>query len=279
MAERTWFGGTGAFGDPNGWSPAGAPLPGDVARIDAGTCVAAHASLGGVAIALQGADAGRHGTLSLDDTLVGNIALGHPVAGDAGGVATITVAHLATFAGNVVGDAAGNALTIALADGAVVVNGGTIEETARGRLDVTGGHGVLVNDGLIHVDAGITIDAAVLGRGTVELGTPLAAAPSSATLDGFVGPRQTFAFAGTDAQLEIARAREFYGAIVGFGAGDSIRLDGVAAGAASYQNGALTLFDGHAPVVSLRLDGSHATRDFTVAHNGGNTFITIAASG
>lgn len=290
MANKTWFGGSGSFATAADWTPAGVPQAGDLAFIGTGAVGATGLDLTGVTIHLGHYQPTGAPTLTLRHTTVGDIQLGNdaPVP-DAGGAQHIVIAKTASIAGLVAPsfELQGTA-GIALNQGARLINAGTITTAGAGLssvIAVTGGaYAQVVNDGLVQVEAGrVSIDVGVVGTGTMELlgaGNGLEI-NSVLALGGTVGNAQTVAFGAAPAspatnELQLADPAGFHATITGFAGSDRIELVGVDATSTAFAGGVLRVSDAGGAIARLHFAGSYGASDFTLTHDGGNSFIGLA---
>ena len=290
MTTHTWFGGTGHFTTAGNWSPQGVPGTGDTAIINAGTSEITNADIRGVDLSLGG-NLAQHTVLDVSDALIGDLVgtHGNLPTPTGPGYQTIDVSRIAVFTGDVtLTGALLDDMTINVAAGSLLLNTGTISgsSTQSLGLDITGGHGALVNQGLIRLDPGfdanMTIDPAVIGAGSIDVG----GLSATAEFGGFVGPEQTVRLGVTanptpvgsftpDLLLKIDVAREFLATIAKFLPGETIELANTTATSQDFSNGVLTVANGHVPVAHLRFAGSYARNDFTLTENGSNAFIGL----
>jgi hypothetical protein len=135
----------------------------------------------------------------------------------------------------------------------------------------------LTNDGTLKetgADA-LTVSGALTGSGVITLD------PTTLTLNGSVAAGQVISFTGSGDVLNLGDPSQFYGTIVGFGAGDTINLTGIGAGSVTgevFANGVLSLetTQGTDEVTF----GSDSGNIFTVASDGaGGTDLTEQTSG
>ncbi|CAH2599807.1 conserved protein of unknown function [Rhodovastum atsumiense] len=164
------------------------------------------------------------------------------------------------------------------AAGGQFTNRGTITSGRMGDITVhaaaTGAR--LANNGVIDVGGHATIDASVIGTGTIRFqqATPLHGfvATPNLTTTGAVGSGQTIRFLGGD-DLRIGNLRDFHGLISGFSATsvfhaqDHIDLLGHNITAARFANGVLTLTENGATAGRLRFAGSYAADAFQLTHS------------
>lgn len=210
-------------------------------------------------ITARGQDAGvvlNGGTLIAKAGLIGGGAQGQAVRfGAAAG--TLTVCPGAAFHGAI-------AANPAAAD--VLQLSGTAPGTLSG---FTGFSAITENTGAHWVLSG-----SIAGAGTLTVGShaalQIAGAASIATI--------AFA-AGGGGALTLAAPTQVSSAFQGFGPGDSITLDGIAARALAYQHGTLTLFGaGHQPVDTLLFQGNYTAADFALVSVQGGTEIVYHAA-
>jgi hypothetical protein len=178
---------------------------------------------------------------------------------------------------NTYGEAEATSTTIGV-QGAVYMEAGTLDTTAltvsgkivgigtvaiddgNGSVILDGG-GILAEYGTLEIDGGIGGSGAV----TVQSNTVL-------QLDQGVVSGQAISFSGGEVILKAPT--QVQGTFAGFGAGDTILASGIVANTPSFTGGALTLFNGATPVLTLNVSGSFTSSNFALAQTGGGTAIT-----
>ncbi len=172
-------------------------------------------------------------------------------------------------------DATGtNALIVDTGSNAIV-NSGTLEATGSGGLVV---NSAIQNSGNIWADGGnVTVNGAVTGNGTATIS-------GSSTLEfGAASAESTSFAAGATGTLKLDQAEGFSGTVAGFGAGDTLDLTDIAAGAnltIGYTanvvgtGGTLSVSDG-THNASIALLGQFAAAGFQVGSDaGGGAMVT-----
>lgn len=135
--------------------------------------------------------------------------------------------------------------------------------------------GAVLNSGTIDIAGGtsLTFASALTGAGLVIDD------PSDMVFDGSVAASQTISLAGTGNTIELGDATQFNGTITGFGAGDTLIIDGFTAASASYAAGTLVLdgSSGTSPeALTLDLAGGFTSAEFTLSSNtSGGTDVVL----
>jgi hypothetical protein len=299
MADKTWFGGTGAFGTASDWSPSGVPVAGDRITLGTGTLEVSDLNLIDIPMTM-GSYYGA--TLDLENSILGDVALvtAPTPTGQIVGHHTFDISGFSVFAGTISTNPSGfsgggefsDDTTINIDRGSTLLNIGNIELTPQEGvvLDINGDCGSkLVNDGLIEAESGpdatVKISTDVLGFGTIAfgVGAPSPHSTQSGTLEftGRVGTNQTVEFSAaspamaSDLLLQIDIAHAFKGTIANFTNTDTISLQNTTVTSDHFSHGVLTLDDGSHAVAHLHFAGSYTTSDFTTAVVGGDTLIKL----
>jgi hypothetical protein len=120
--------------------------------------------------------------------------------------------------------------------------------------------GVVTNNGVIVLDPSTMTVASLLGSGTVTI-----AAGSTLEVTGSIASGETIVFAGGESELHLDDPAEVQGSVTGFGAYDTIDLQGVdpgsvvdSGGTVSFAGGSFPLA-GVAPIVATSADGTSLT--------------------
>jgi hypothetical protein len=124
--------------------------------------------------------------------------------------------------------------------------------------------------------AGLTIDGAVSGAGTIAFGG------GGLVLDGRVAAGQNLAFGGSGETLELGDASSFSGTVENFAAGDTIDLTGVARNlvtGVSFSAGVLTVSEAFASyTITFANPGSFVGETFKAFADHGGTGITLSGA-
>ena len=301
MVQRSWNGGIGLFTDFTGWTPMGAPSPGDTLDISAGTVVAVHQHLSDETIQLTGPVSGppelviAGTTIGQDTSITTSVIpqLGPPLPGSgiiqAWGVNT-NLGSIAVL-GSVDLQPRPASMAININFG-LFQNRGTIATNNFGNLDITGsGHlGALQNNGEVDVSGHVRITAATLGHGNFQFGTAAnlhgSFIPMTLEFGAFVGGGQSIDFSPFS-QLQIDDLKDFHATINDFDIRslpffevESIVLKGVEVTSIDYNggpsSGVLTLKTGDTVDGRLSFSGAHTTSSFQVSVVMGDTHLSVA---
>ncbi len=120
--------------------------------------------------------------------------------------------------------------------------------------------GAVVNDSTITDTGQMLFQNALLGHGTLALGTDAAARLFAGSSTG-----QTVDFTGVGIDLELHTPQNFLGKIAGFGSNDAIDLRVTAADSLSYSGGTLTVTEGASIVGDLKFAGSYSANNFALS--------------
>lgn len=124
------------------------------------------------------------------------------------------------------------------------------------------------NNGIIYDTAGLLDIDALTGSGTL-------AVQNGATLELAVATSESVVFSGSNATVILGTPLVYNGTLSGFGLGDSLVLDGIAANSATIVGGnTLLVMDGGTTVDTLTLSGNYSTASFAVAMSGTNAVVT-----
>lgn len=288
MTTRTWSGTTGNFTDAGSWSPAGVPVSGDTAVINAGT-VALASSPSGVTIQLnETAGEAAATTLALNGvTLDGSVAI---VANDMNNYnassPTISVAGTSTLAGT--DSFYGPKTTFTVASGSTLINAGTLNFYSSAPL--MNGGGLFENNGLVGiVNPNATsqysiINDPIAGGGTIALGPNARIEIGSSVQSG-----QTILLNGGASGNEIVQLDSvgtFQGAINGFSSSDLIAVTNTPYTGFTYtstgaNSGTLNLLNGASTIGSINFNGQYSAASFSLVYNnfgGGLSNLQISTS-
>lgn len=289
MTAYTWIGTTpGDYDAPSNWSPSsGAPTAaGDAALIGPGAQVALSGTLGAVTVALTAeTPSGTTGTpprlgladASLQDTVIettNSLAYGAdsaalPIAGTVVNAGTIAEAPPQGYGGSLVLD---------LADGATLVNAGTIAGSAFGTLAIQGSAPAsFVNNGVVAASGtSIGIDEPISGNGQIELlrGANVGShwgSQSTLVAAGAIGAGQTVSMQG--ALLRLDQPLAFQGTIdatqvlpASSGAPENtIQLPGIDATSDNVAGNVLYVYSGSALAAKIAIDPEIAGDDFALS--------------
>jgi hypothetical protein len=277
---RTWLGGgNNAASNPNDWSPAGLPQPGDTLIITQGTIVVSGNDLAGnVLSVLYPANGGPTPTIDVQNAQV-DLDAASPVP--IGGGLTINVA--------------GNDQISFLSPRPEIFTP-TFDLAANSSVTLTGDnfffiysfHGgagsELINDGTLRYNqTGSIIDTNIAGTGTIDVSR---AHDGSASLEvnGSVGSGQTFAMqtSSFSANLIVDQPEAFGGRVVvepdPYFSLASILLKGLNATSFDLTNDLLRLYDGNQSVDTLRLT-NNAGEPLTVQETGSGVMIVAGNAG
>ena len=306
MTTRSWVGGNGDWYSGSLWSTSlganGAPVPGDVALINAGTVSiigTEEASIGfpinGVQVTLGSSDALNPAVIVATDATFGQTFTlissgtaayaGLDAIGPAGSSGTILAsAANGTFSLDATSANGSQAPVFAL------LHGGLIDVTGGDDLVLTGSMitdanvtiaagSTFTNDGVDRVFGGLTFiapTATLTGTGTFEAGP-------GATLEfeSAVPATQTITF-GEAGRLNLLAPSSFDGQITSFVLSDTIDLLNIVANFATYDaaSGLLTIENSGATVAALSVQGPNSSMVLnTGTDNAGGTVITYPGSG
>ena len=298
----TWFGGSGSADSSSNWTPSdGGPNAGDTAIVRSGTAILPNdAQLNSNTLAVASATISFTGDQSLnfsipttdENSLITNVVAG--VSGaettvlDSGGIfinqgsIQADAAAGSSFTINITADGtvpgyfinynpievdAGNSMTIAVGASSEFFNAGEIEVNG-GSLFIDGTSGIA--GGYAPIGGAVVID----GGGTVETTAAYASNVSGAA------PYYAFADSTAGNTLKIDNYHSFGGNIVGFGAGDTIDLGTLIAGASqtvfNSSSGILNVENaGGTILASLLLGGGNFSGNVSVGTGAdGDTVLT-----
>ena len=241
MTTRTWLGGgDNSASNPNDWSPAGAPEPGDTLQISnpgPATMNVQDNALAGdpLLIAADGT------TVNLSDNAVANVVLGQ------GASPTINIAGVAHFA-ILPGEESG--ATVNLAANSAWIGGFSF--TYSESLTVNGPRAVFINDeaSSFGSHSGGGFNTAIAGTGSISgYGNPL-------EFGGFVSRGQTITEAGPGAIITVDHPSEYH-ALTDLLSFTELDLVGLAnADSYTLKNDLLRLYSGNHVIYTARLEVS-----------------------
>lgn len=274
MTTRTWNSSTGNFTDAGSWSPAGAPVSGDIAIINAGT-VAVSSSPDGVTIQLNEPS----GTAVATTLALNNVTLSSSVTLITNGqnaynavAPTISVTGTSAFAG--AESFYGTKATFAISAGSTLLNTGTLNFYSAGLLTIGGG--ILSNAGTIALvnPGGLAqysvFNDAVTGSGTIAMGKNARIELSSSVAAG-----QTILLndgAAGNQIVQIDQLGAFAGTINGFSSSDLLAVTNISYTNALYtsttaNSGTLSLFNGGTLQGSINFSGQYTLGSFNFTYN------------
>lgn len=274
MTTKTWNGSNGNFTDANSWSPAGVPVAGDVAVINAGT-VAVPSSPSGVTIQLVERSGGTAATtLALNGiALDASVSLVTNSQNNYNSVSpTLAVTGASSLAGT--DSFYGTKATFSIAGGSSLTNNGTMNFYSAGLFTVGGG--TLVNNGTIAIvnpaaqSQYSVLNDALTGTGTVALGRN-----ARIEIGAAVGSGQTLLLNdGTSGNevVQLDQVGTFAGRINGFSSSDLISVTNTTYTNASYtstgaNSGTLSLFNGTTLQGSIAFTGQYTLFGFSFNYN------------
>ena len=255
MARRVWIGGgNNSVYNPNDWSPAGEPQPGDGLFIPNGVANMVGGNLAGDTLIMYWQ---TFPPPPLAAAPVVNLFDGADLKAESGSIftpvhATINVFGRDTLDATIYGTSAGSAgtyLTVDIHHHAVL----------NGSFDLAGGVSSVEGSGALHnqdstvLEGSLTITPAMIGTGQTDM-------QFASTLDvgGSVSRGQAFSFEGRDASLTIEHLSRFHGTVSdqsSAGPDNKIDLLGVHADSYTLSDHVLRLFSASNEVVGrLRLD-------------------------
>jgi hypothetical protein len=166
-------------------------------------------------------------------------------------------------------DATVRASAVDVNAGAVVSGFGTLSGLGGGSNTVQ--LAAIDNDGSIVADGGdLLLYGSVTGTGTLAISSG-----ATMTVQAAVGAGQTLNFAA-NARAVLDDPRAFLGTIVGFGAGDALKLASTDATGATWSDGVLSV-ETSSRTLALRLAGNYAADAFSVRPDGfGHTDVALA---
>ena len=295
MTTKIWNGSDDQLSNGADWSPAGAPMQGDVAIVTAGT-LSTGDTLNGYEIDIAGPNVAGQPQLVISDTMLGpNEVLSLGEATGATAYATVLADGAVTNQGFIAAPGSGGTLTVGLDnsyfadsspgtrvlnyadftnDGVISATGGTIRIDALFTAPPVSGFTSFNNYGTIGAAGGGEVDLSVSVGGTGRI-----VLQGTATVDaaGIVDSGQTVQFNGdaTDPErLVLNDPGDVKAALSGLGTGDSIDVPGTVTG--TVNGAALTLTSGATTVASLDIGAGYTTADFTFASDGaGGTLIGV----
>ena len=283
MTTRTWNGTTGEFADGTGWSPSGAPQPGDTVTISAGNVLASALTLQGLGITVASNNSIAGSLVLVDSTIAANttVTASNPNKFAKGATPTLQIDGVTTNLGTI--NLTGSVIQMPIGPNSgsgsgTLVNRGAIN-LIDASLQVQPASGavtpIIENDGTITVTDpdGVyqspVIAANITGTGTITLG-------SGAALDlqQGVGSGQTLAFSsgvGGGAVLQLEQPGNFDATIAGFVSGNTITIsntpfDRSTYTSASSQSGVLSLFYQGTLEGQLHFSGVYSLSDFDLSY-------------
>lgn len=272
MTDRTWVGGdhNGSVYDPDNWSPAGRPQPGDTLNIVDGSASVRGGNVAGDALSLGyfGPAASNLPTsvapvLNVSNGAVVRVVVGASFVNDS---PTINVSGLDSV--NISGGAStllGKSVNLRVnIDHGVMVGSINTNDVAT----TIDGPGKFVNINSSFDIGTIKIDADMIGTGSTSLSF------AHLELGGSVSFGQRFAFSGPESSLTIDHPQNFHGAIVApsdpnSGFDEQVNLLGLHADSYSLGNDLLTLYAGHRVIDRIAFQSSPEA----------NTFVGQGAAG
>ncbi len=289
MTTKIWNGSADPITTAADWTPAGAPVEGDVAIIGAGS-PSATGTLDGYELDIAGKTLDGQPELVLHNATLGTfevVSLGE--ASGATAYATVVTQGGVTNNGFISAPAAGGTLTInentivgSPGSGpdpvAEFLNNGVISATS-GRIVISGEgpsiNAIFLNDGTVGVAGGgeVDLDVAVAGNGRIVLqGTATVSALESVSFN------QTVQFNGDAAdpeRLVLARPDVFEAKLRGLGTGDSIDVSRPNV-TGTVADGRLSLSTYGSPLTSFDIGAGYTTSSFTFSADGiGGTLIGV----
>ncbi len=169
----------------------------------------------------------------------------------------------------------GTAGTLTVSQGEIGSSSGVIDSSSEAAV-VLAGTGAVVNDGLIQVGGGFTINSGVTlsGFGMVQI-----VAAGTAVIDGAVAVGQAIQFNEPGEKLVIGSAASFQGTIENIVANDTIDLSGVVGDTLRYDanSNVLSVLQGSTVAAQLTLSGSYDGARFVLSSDGeGGTDIAYS---
>jgi|GEM_PF-6482260 len=165
--------------------------------------------------------------------------------------------------------------TLTLAGG--ITNTGLIQVDPNATLSLNGTYGQPVSDsGVIMTTGGLALGSGLAGaiaasgtggfliQGSTQEGSSGLVTGPSTILDLDGGTAGNVTFNGAGAMLRLQAPMAYSGTLVGFGAGDTLDIEGITADAASVNGGFLTLTSGGTPVYSVAISGNYTGATFAV---------------
>ncbi len=283
MTTETWSGGAGRFNDPNNWSPAGVPQPGDTAVVEAGTVKFRGEAVHGVVFSLQGTSSDNPVVLDLRNTWLDSD-LTEPYLGLGGPsyYTDIKVSGVVLSTGDITFSPrySPGFTTMELRHDSAFVNAGTINTGTTWDVNPSGSNTLFVNAGTVSVSNQTRVNVPVTGGGEFDVqGTPIA----GATLE--FGDRAsadvTVNLVGFNGSLVLDHPAEFLGGIhlnaANYQEEEFIGLPNDNVNSVSFADNKLSLFGADGLIAKLNVIGDYQTSEFGVSSRaGGGTEITYA---
>jgi hypothetical protein len=189
---------------------------------------------------------------------------------------SLVIGSSATIVSNDLGALA----TLAAGSGAALDLDGTLDAFSNGgTFTLADGGGTFTNDGSIIVSNGDTLNAATAidagtGNGTIDVG-----GGGVADFAGAVAGGEALVFTDTTGILTLHTPTSFAATIDNFAIGNTIDLAGIAADAATWLGGTLTISNAGGSVAALSLPGDYTDDLFNVApDNTGGSQVTVTAT-
>ena len=153
---------------------------------------------------------------------------------------------------------------------------GTIAAIASGGTFLVAGS-TFQNDGTIiagNADHLVVSSAINNGSGTIEI-----SGSAVARLTAAIGATQTLVFSDNTGTLQLTNPSSFGATLVHFHAGNTIDLAGITATTASWQSGALSIFNGTTLLATLAIAGDYSAATFHVGSDGASgSAITVTGT-